>query len=124
MYLQHGELLKNKNEARSLWIRVANYALIGNHLYRKSFTGSYLRCLSSKDARRLLEEIHKCVCGNHSEGRSLAHKALIAGYYWSYMKTEAREYVKRCDKFQHFALLKNQPAEHLNSIVSPWSFAK
>ena len=93
MYLQHRELPKNKNEARA-----ARYALIGNHLYRKSFTSPYLRCLNSEDARRLLEEIHEGVCRNHSEGRSLAHKALTTGYYWPYMMMEAREYIKKCDK--------------------------
>ena len=36
MYLQHGELPKNKNEARNLRIRVARYAITGNHLYRRS----------------------------------------------------------------------------------------
>ena len=60
MYLQHRELPKNKNEARA-----ARYALIGNHLYRKSFTSPYPRCLNSEDARRLLEEIYEGVCGNH-----------------------------------------------------------
>ena len=81
MYLQHGELLENKNEARNLRIRAARYALIGNHLYRKSFIGPYLRCLNSDDAHRLLKEIHEGVCGNHSGDRSLAHKALTTGYY-------------------------------------------
>ena len=38
--------------------------------------------------------------------------------------TEAREYVKKCDKCQRFAPLKHQPAEHLKSIISPWPFAK
>ena len=50
MYLLHGDLLENKNEARNLWIRATQYALISNHLYRKSFTGSYLRCLNSEGA--------------------------------------------------------------------------
>ena len=54
MYLQHRELLENKNEARTLRIRAARYALIGNHSCRKSFTGPYLRCLKFEDARRLL----------------------------------------------------------------------
>ena len=124
IYLQHKELPEEKNKARNLRIRAARYALIDNHLYRKSFTGLYLRCLNSEDARRLLEEVHESVCGNHSRGRSLAHKALIAGYYWPYMMTEAKEYVKRCDKCQCFALLKHQPAEQLNSIVSSWPFTK
>ena len=124
MYLQHEELPKNKNKARNLWIRAARYALIGNHLYCKSFIGPYMRCLSPEDARRLLEEIHEGICRNHSGGRSLAHKALTAGYYWPYMMTKAREYVKRCDKCQRFALLKHQPAEHLNFVVSSWPFTK
>ena len=124
MYLQHGELPENKNEARNLPIRTARYALIANHLYRKSFTGPYLRCLNSDDARRLLEDIHEGVCGNHFGDRSLAHKALTVGYYWSYMMTEAIEYVKKCDKCQHFAPLKHQSVEHLNSIASPRPFAK
>ena len=68
IYLQRGELPKNKNEVRNLWIRAARYVIIGNHLYHKSITGPYLRCLNSKDARRLLEEIHEGVCGNHSGG--------------------------------------------------------
>ena len=66
MYLLHGDLPENKNKARNLQIRAARYALIGNHLYCKSFTGSYLRCLNPEDAQRLLEEIHEGICGNHS----------------------------------------------------------
>ena len=72
----------------------------------------------------MLEEIHDGVYGNQSGGRSLAHKALTIGYYWPYMMTEAREYVKKCDKCQCFAPLKHQPVEHLKFIVSPWPFAK
>ena len=93
MYLLHKDLLKNKNEVKNLQIRATRYALIGNHLNHKSFTGPYLRCLNPEDARRLLEDIHEGVCGNHSGGRSLAYKALTTGYYWPYMMTEARECV-------------------------------
>ena len=68
IYLLHRGLSENKNEARNLWIRVAQYALIGNHLYHKSFTGPYLRCLNSEGAQRLLEEIQEGICGNHLGG--------------------------------------------------------
>ena len=68
IYLHHRDLPENKNKARNLLIKVAWYALIYNHLYRKSFTGPYLRCLNPEDARRLLEEIHEGVYGNHSGG--------------------------------------------------------
>ena len=65
MYLLHRDFSENKNEARNLWIRAAQYALIDNHLYCKSFTEPYLRCLNPEDAWRLLEEIHEGVYGNH-----------------------------------------------------------
>ena len=78
----------------------------------------------SRNVRRLLKEIHEGVCGNYSGGQILAHKALTVGYYWPYMMTEAKEYMKKCDKCQCFAPLKHQPEKHLNSIASPWPFAK
>ena len=114
-YLMYGALQEDKNKARNLRIRVARYALIGNQLYRKYFIGPYLRCLDLDDARRLLEEIHEGVYGNHSGGRSLAHKALTVGYYWPYMIIEANDYNKGCDRCQCFTPIKHQPVEHLNS---------
>ena len=124
IYLMHGDLPEDKNRARNLRIRVTRYALIRNHLYRKSFTRPYLRCLNPDDAKRLLEEIHEGVYCNHSEGRILTHNALTAGYYWHYMMTKIKEYVKKCDRCQRLRLIKHQPAEQLNSIVSPVPFAK
>lgn len=46
------------------------------------------------EARRLLEEIHQGVYNNHLGGHSLAHKALTTGYYWPYMMTDVKNYVK------------------------------
>ena len=91
IYLLHRDFPENKNEARNLQIRATRYALIGNHLYRKSFIGPYLRCLILEDARRLLEDIHEGVCGNHSGGQNLTHKALTTSYYRPYMMTKTKE---------------------------------
>lgn len=81
--------------------------MIQGQLYRKSLIGPYLQCLDANEAHRLLEEIHEGICGNHLGGRSLAHKALTAGYYWPYMMTEAKNYIKKCDKCQCFARVKH-----------------
>lgn len=124
VYLLHGVEPDDRNEARNIRVKAARYAVINGHLYRKSLTGPYLRCLEPGQARKLLEEIHEGVCGNHSGGRSLAHKALTAGYYWPYMMMEAKDYVKKCDRCQRFAPIKHQPAEQLHSIIAPWPFAK
>ena len=50
MYLLHDDLFDKKNEARNLRIKATRYALVGNHLYQKYFTGPYLRCLNPEDA--------------------------------------------------------------------------
>ena len=45
-------------------------------LYKRSFSGPYLLCVHSKASKSLLEELHEGVCGSHTRGRSLSHKAL------------------------------------------------
>ncbi|RVW58468.1 Transposon Ty3-I Gag-Pol polyprotein [Vitis vinifera] len=64
------------------------------HLYKRSFTGPYLRCLGHSEAQYVLAELHEGICGNHSGGRSLAHRAHSQGYYWPTMKKDAAAYVK------------------------------
>ncbi|XP_062074982.1 uncharacterized protein LOC133778989 [Humulus lupulus] len=123
-YLTTSELPPNPKDAKLLRLRAQRYSMIHGTLYRKSFNGPYLRCLRPSEAKKLLEEIHEGTCGNHTGGRSLAHKALTAGYYWSYMMTEARDYAKKCDKCQRFAPTIHQPAQTLHSIIAPWPFAK
>ncbi|XP_062089003.1 uncharacterized protein LOC133795566 [Humulus lupulus] len=123
-YLTTSELPPNPKDAKLLRLRAQRYCMIHGTLYRKSFNSSYLRCLRPSEAKKLLEEIHEGTCGNHTGGRSLAHKALTAEYYWPYMMTEARDYAKKCNKCQRFAPTIHQPAQTLHSIVAPWPFAK
>uniref|UniRef100_A0A2N9GA65 Uncharacterized protein n=1 Tax=Fagus sylvatica TaxID=28930 RepID=A0A2N9GA65_FAGSY len=89
------------------------------NLYRRSFTGPYLRCVHPDTVQNLLWEIHEGVCGGHTGGRSLAHRAIGQGYWWPYMQKDAAQYVKQCDKCQRFAPSIHQPAASLNPIASP-----
>ncbi|RVX08557.1 hypothetical protein CK203_014184 [Vitis vinifera] len=84
----------------------------------------YLRtCTLPEDSKCLdqyvLVELHEGVCGNHPEGRSLAHWAHSQGYYWTAMKNDAATYVKKCDKCQRHAPIPHVPSETLNPITSP-----
>ncbi|RVW61350.1 hypothetical protein CK203_032063 [Vitis vinifera] len=94
------------------------------HLYKRSFTGPYLRCLGHSEAQYVLAELHEGICGNHSGGRSLAHRAHSQGYYWPTMKKDAAAYVKRCDKCQRYAPIPHMPSATLKSISGPWPFAQ
>ncbi|RVW83328.1 Transposon Tf2-12 polyprotein [Vitis vinifera] len=70
------------------------------HLYKRSFTGPYLRCLGHSEAQYVLAELHEGICGNHTGGRSLAHRAHSQGYYWPTMKKDAAAYVQNWDPSQ------------------------
>ncbi|RVW39281.1 Pro-Pol polyprotein [Vitis vinifera] len=76
------------------------------------------------EAQYVLAELHEGICGNHSGGRSLAHRAHSQGYYWPTMKKDAVAYVKKCDKCQRYAPIPHMPSETLKPISGPWPFAQ
>uniref|UniRef100_A0A2N9E8Q0 Uncharacterized protein n=1 Tax=Fagus sylvatica TaxID=28930 RepID=A0A2N9E8Q0_FAGSY len=71
-----------------------------------------------------LEALQDGICGSHTGGRSLAHRALTQGYWWPYMQKDAVDYVRKCDKCQRFSHSVHQPAGELQPLVSPWPFAQ
>ncbi|XP_059635240.1 uncharacterized protein LOC132277396 [Cornus florida] len=73
-YLKHGTLPNQKAKARKLRLTTVKYSIINNQLFRKSFLGPYLKCLSPTETLVILKQIHDRDYGNHSGGRSLAHK--------------------------------------------------
>lgn len=66
--------------------------------YRLSFERPYILCLHPSKTAELLAELHEEVCGGHSGGRSLTHRAMTQGFWWLNMQQEAIEYVQRCDR--------------------------
>uniref|UniRef100_A0A2N9HPS3 RNase H type-1 domain-containing protein n=1 Tax=Fagus sylvatica TaxID=28930 RepID=A0A2N9HPS3_FAGSY len=94
------------------------------NLYKRSFSGPYLLCVHPSLVDDLLYEIHEGICGSHTGGRSLAHRAMSQGYWWPFMQSDAVRYVRKCDKCQRFAPKIHQPARELNPLSSPWPFAQ
>nr|CAN82186.1 hypothetical protein VITISV_031111 [Vitis vinifera] len=115
-YLRIGTLPEDAKQAHKIRVQAARFTLIGGHLYKRSFTGPYLRCLSHSEALYVLAELHDGVCGNHSGGRSLAHRAHSQGYYWPTMKKDTAAYVKKCNKCQRHAPIPHMPSETLKPI--------
>ena len=93
-------------------------------LYKRSFSGPYLLCIHLETSELLLEELYEGICGSHIGGRSIAHRAITQGYWWSNMQKEALEYTKKCDQCQRFALNTHQPGGFLNPLSSLWTFAQ
>ena len=123
-YLKDDILPENRNESRKIKKQAARYCLSQEVLYRRSFAGSYLRCVTPREAARILVELHEGDCGSHSSRRSLVLRAKRAGYYWPTMAEEPNKKARLCDKCQRHTPIPVLPPENLKSISSPWPFRK
>ena len=123
-YIENDVLPDDKNKARRVKAQAARFSIIRGKLYKRSYSGPYLRCVNPAEAKYILAELHEGECGNHSGSRSLTHRALTQGYYWPTMRADSSEYTRRCDKCQRFAQVSHQPLGRLTSITSPWPFMK
>ena len=110
-------------KARKLAVRALRYSLVDGILYKSSCVVPYLRYLRPDEAHLALEEVHEGICGQHLGGRALDHKITCLGFYWPEMMADAKEYVKKCDRCQKYALIVQQPPEMLTFINSPIPFA-
>uniref|UniRef100_A0A2N9FFW9 Integrase catalytic domain-containing protein n=1 Tax=Fagus sylvatica TaxID=28930 RepID=A0A2N9FFW9_FAGSY len=94
-YIKNNELPDNKKEANMIKRKASKYWVSEEgSLYRRSFTGPYLLCVRLEMVKNFLFEIHEGICGSHTGGRSLAHRAISQGYWWPYMQADALKYVR------------------------------
>ncbi|KAL5840125.1 hypothetical protein ACOSQ4_012733 [Xanthoceras sorbifolium] len=98
--------------------------MMDGEMYRRGFSRTLQRCVDPQESARILQAIHGGVCGNHTGGNILAHKALRQGFYWPTMFQDAKETASNCDKCQRIADNIKQPPEKLRSLTSPWPFAQ
>ena len=123
-FLKEDILPEEKIEANKIREKATSYWLSeDSKLYRRSFSGPYLLCVHPNQTELLLEKMHEGICGSHTGGRSLAHRAISQGYWWPNMQKEALEYVKKCDQCQRYSPSIHQPGGVLNPLSSPWPFA-
>ena len=98
LFLKENILPMEKAEANKIWRNVSRFWLSEDQkLYKCSFSGPYLLCVHPEASELILEELHEGICGSHTGGRSLSHRAITQGYWWLNMQKEALEYVKKCD---------------------------
>ena len=116
-FLKEDILPEERIEADKVRRKATSYWLSKN--YKRSFSGPYLLCVHPELTKSLLEELHEGICGSHTGGRSLAHRAIIQGYWWPNMQREALEYIRKCDQCQWFAPSIHQPGGILSPLSSP-----
>ena len=99
-YINTGELPNEKDKAHKVRVQYARFSLIDQQLFKRCLDGPYLKCLTTEQGQFVLAELHEGICGNHSGGRTLARRAYTQGYYWLTMKSDAVDYVRKCDRCQ------------------------
>ncbi|XP_071688006.1 uncharacterized protein [Rutidosis leptorrhynchoides] len=72
-YLQDGTLAIDAMEARRIRVSAPLYVLENGILYRKSFSGPNLRCLTPHQAIDVVKEMHEGLCAQHSGYRTIRH---------------------------------------------------
>ena len=125
IFLKRDILPEEKSEAEKIRRKAPRLWLSEDKkLYKCSFSGPYLLCVHLEASESLLEELHEGICGSHTRGRSLFHRAITQGYWWPSIKKEVQEYVRKCDQCLRFAPNIHQPGRVLNPLSSPWPFAQ
>ena len=89
LYLSIGQLPSERNKAHKIQVQLARFSLVDGQLFKLFVANPYLKCLTPEQSQYVLVELHEGICGNHSAGRTLAHRAHTQGYYWPTMRADA-----------------------------------
>ena len=97
-YINTGELPYDKRKTHKVQIQPTRFSLINRQLFKRSLDEPYLKCLTTEQGHYVLAKLLEGICGNHPGSRTLAHKAYTQGHYWPTMRSNATDYVRKCDR--------------------------
>ena len=81
LFLKENALPEEKSEADKIRRKASRFWLSEDlKLYKRLFSGPYLLCVHPDAMELILEELHEGICGSHTKGRSLSHRAITQGY--------------------------------------------
>ena len=75
-FLLDGHLPQDTDEARKIRKMAARFTILNDTLYKRGFSMPYLKCVDPNEAKYIIEEIHKGVCGDHAGPKSLVSKVI------------------------------------------------
>jgi len=77
-----------ENDKRMLRRLASGFVLNGDVLYKRNHDMMLLRCVDSKEAELILQEIHEGTFRTHMNGHFMARKILRVGYFWMTMEND------------------------------------
>ncbi|XP_062112479.1 uncharacterized protein LOC133823638 [Humulus lupulus] len=121
-YIQKGVLLEDLKKRVDVRRRVPRFVVFNDTLYKRSFDGILLRCLSKEEAAHALRETHAGTCGTHQAGPKLSAQLKRLGYYWPTMVQDAINFAKCCKLCQLHGDFIHQPPQPLHPSILSWPF--
>ncbi|KAG9446524.1 hypothetical protein H6P81_012652 [Aristolochia fimbriata] len=121
-FIRHDTLQVNLRERVQIRRGTPKYVFIHDILYRRSYEGLLLRCLSKEEGSLVLKETHSGICGAHQAGPKLHLQVKRLGYYWPPMLRDAIEMARSCKQCQLHADYIHQAPEPLHPTVASWPF--
>ncbi|XP_075650008.1 uncharacterized protein LOC142620534 [Castanea sativa] len=109
----------NKNDQLTIWRLSTNYIICGERLYKRSYDGIYLLCVTAKEAHQIIKEVHESSYGPHMNAHILLRKIMRQGYYWTTMEVNCVAHVQKCHQCQVHGDLKPMPPMPLHTPTSP-----
>ena len=77
LFLKEDILFEEKSEADKIRRKTSRFWLSEDQkLYKRFFSRPYLLCIHPEVSKLLLEELHEGICGSHTRGRYLSHRAI------------------------------------------------
>ncbi|XP_031120434.1 uncharacterized protein LOC116023572 [Ipomoea triloba] len=64
-YIANGTLPDDSSRAKKVKLRAPCFQLVDDRLYKRSYGGPLLRCLTSDEAKVVMEEVHEGICSAH-----------------------------------------------------------
>ncbi|XP_075503970.1 uncharacterized protein LOC142541298 [Primulina tabacum] len=121
-FMLNNELPEDRTQAQKTKRQAPRFVLLNNMLYRRSFQGPLLKCLSEKAVDYVLREIHEGCCAEHLRGMSLARKTMLAGFWWPTLSQDSARVVQACEGCQHHSNFKQSPATLMKPIWTSCPF--
>eukprot|EP00253_Pinus_taeda_P014277 PITA_14277 len=114
----------SRSEKRHIRYQAKDYVIVGDTLYCRGIDTVLQRCLTHKEAEKVLNDCHSGTCGGHQSGYATAQKILRAGYFWLAMSKDCITAVRSCHACQIFDSKTRRPSALLQPIVVVGPFAK
>ena len=71
----------DKNDQLIIRRLSTNYIICGERLYRRSYDGIHLLCVTAKEAQQIIKEVHESSYGPHMNAHMLSRKIMRQGHY-------------------------------------------